>query len=254
MNITINKQITKIIISIGVGCIIIGIGFIAVKYKQSMLLKQADEAMSQQDYGKAEKLQKSKKTFDEGMKCFENKDYINAVLSFQDVIEEDITNYDNAMKKKEESKNLYESNMIELANKSASNSDYDNAVNYLANALRVDSTNNEIIDLRDKYKALANAPALAKAKADADAKALANAKAAKEYDEQQAVKAEVAKQKRKSEGVRIGMTKDEVLGSSWGNPEDINKTTTQYGTHEQWVYGTRSYLYFDDGILTSIQN
>lgn len=56
----------------------------------------------------------------------------------------------------------------------------------------------------------------------------------------------------------IGMTKDEVLSSSFGRPDDINTTITQYGSHEQWVYRLSNYksvyLYFDDGILTSIQN
>lgn len=50
------------------------------------------------------------------------------------------------------------------------------------------------------------------------------------------------------------MTKQDVLDSSWGAPKKINTTTTQYGVHEQWVYGGGNYLYFDDGILTSIQN
>lgn len=62
------------------------------------------------------------------------------------------------------------------------------------------------------------------------------------------------KAKAKSEGVRIGMTQDQVRNSNWGNPKSINTTTTAYGIHEQWVYGGRNYLYFEDGILTSIQN
>lgn len=53
--------------------------------------------------------------------------------------------------------------------------------------------------------------------------------------------------------VKIGMTK-EMARESWGIPEDINKTTTQYGTFEQWVYGGGNYLYFDNGVLTTIQN
>lgn len=54
--------------------------------------------------------------------------------------------------------------------------------------------------------------------------------------------------------VRIGMTKEEVLTEGWGRPNDINKTTNAYGTSEQWVYDNYNYLYFDDGVLTSIQN
>lgn len=58
----------------------------------------------------------------------------------------------------------------------------------------------------------------------------------------------------KKEGVRIGMTQDEVLNSTWGKPNKINKTTSKYGTSEQWVYGGNNYLYFENGILTTIQN
>jgi len=52
--------------------------------------------------------------------------------------------------------------------------------------------------------------------------------------------------------VWIGMTKEMAL-ESWGKPEDINVTITNYGRDEQWVYGSGQYLYFDDGILTTIQ-
>lgn len=54
------------------------------------------------------------------------------------------------------------------------------------------------------------------------------------------------------EKVWIGMTK-EMARESWGLPQDINRTITANGVHEQWVYGD-SYLYFDDGILTTIQD
>ena len=56
-------------------------------------------------------------------------------------------------------------------------------------------------------------------------------------------------------GVRIGMTSDEVLNhSNWGTPDDINLTITVQGTFEQWVYGYSNFLYFTNGILTTIQN
>lgn len=50
----------------------------------------------------------------------------------------------------------------------------------------------------------------------------------------------------------IGMT-DEMALISLGQPENINRTVTRGGTHEQWVYKTY-YFYFDNGILTSYQN
>jgi len=46
------------------------------------------------------------------------------------------------------------------------------------------------------------------------------------------------------------MSQEDVLASSWGKPQSVNKTATRFGVHEQWVYG----LYFDNGKLTKIQN
>lgn len=57
--------------------------------------------------------------------------------------------------------------------------------------------------------------------------------------------------------VAIGMTKVEVV-YAWGSPRDINRTTTGGGTHEQWVFGNpiygANYVYFDNDLVTSIQN
>lgn len=52
---------------------------------------------------------------------------------------------------------------------------------------------------------------------------------------------------------KIGMTKDEVQNSLWGLPQDINKTTTANSVSEQWVYDGNRYIYFDNGIVTAIQ-
>jgi len=60
---------------------------------------------------------------------------------------------------------------------------------------------------------------------------------------------------KKSQGVRLGMSREDALASSWGKPERINTSTGRWGTHEQWVYsGHHNYLYFEDGVLTSISN
>ena len=64
---------------------------------------------------------------------------------------------------------------------------------------------------------------------------------------------EIAKQK-KSEGVRLGMTPADVEASRWGKPQRINNTTNKWGVKQQWVYGNGNYLYFENGVLTSIQN
>lgn len=51
----------------------------------------------------------------------------------------------------------------------------------------------------------------------------------------------------------IGMTKTEVENSTWGKPTKINKTTTSYGVREQWCYSNYKYIYFENGVVTSIQ-
>jgi hypothetical protein len=52
--------------------------------------------------------------------------------------------------------------------------------------------------------------------------------------------------------VAIGMTGDEVR-LAWGNPEKINVTTTSGTEFEQWVYGLDSYVYLENGKVTSKQ-
>jgi ribosomal protein L37E len=59
---------------------------------------------------------------------------------------------------------------------------------------------------------------------------------------------------RKSQGVTIGMTEEEVLASNWGKPKRINTTTRSSGVSAQWVYDGGGYLYFEDGVLRTIQN
>lgn len=56
----------------------------------------------------------------------------------------------------------------------------------------------------------------------------------------------------RNQQVYIGMTPEMCL-MSWGSPDRKNKTTTSYGTREQWIY-KYGYLYLDDGTLSAIQN
>lgn len=63
-----------------------------------------------------------------------------------------------------------------------------------------------------------------------------------------------AKAMKKTQGVTIGMSQQDVLDSSWGKPQRVNRSTNKYGVREQWVYGPGNYLYFENATLTSIQN
>lgn len=88
-------------------------------------------------------------------------------------------------------------------------------------------------------------------KARLKAMEIPNAAAREKAEAQDRVKAAASKRR---EGVRIGMSHDEVIASSWGKPQSISRSTYSFGVHEQWVYGGRNYLYFENGKLVSIQN
>lgn len=58
--------------------------------------------------------------------------------------------------------------------------------------------------------------------------------------------------------VRIGMTQAQCR-EAWGKPYDTNRTVlSDNSVREQWVYGSIDYgmrfLYFEDGVLVTIQN
>lgn len=94
----------------------------------------------------------------------------------------------------------------------------------------------EIAAVKDKANAEQNAKDLAQRKADMIRK----------YGEKYG--ALIAENK-----VAIGMTKTMCV-SAWGQPSDVNSTTTAYGTRDQYVYRDRgSYLYFEGDKLVTIQ-
>lgn len=66
----------------------------------------------------------------------------------------------------------------------------------------------------------------------------------------------IAKTPKKIEA-KIGMTKDQVKKSRWGNPTTLHSTTNSNGIYEKWGYyngqSHRATLYFTNGKLTSIE-
>lgn len=53
--------------------------------------------------------------------------------------------------------------------------------------------------------------------------------------------------------VVLGMSKEMCI-AAWGQPININRTILRGLKTEQWVYGWATYLYFDNGALSVIQN
>ena len=56
----------------------------------------------------------------------------------------------------------------------------------------------------------------------------------------------------KAHRVSVGMSEDQAR-LSWGQPQHINTSVNAANKEEQWVYGNGDYLYFTNGMLTSVQ-
>ena len=52
--------------------------------------------------------------------------------------------------------------------------------------------------------------------------------------------------------IQLGMNKEQVK-LSWKEPKKVNKTIRSGIISEQWIYESQ-YLYFENGILTTMQN
>lgn len=200
----------------------------------------------------------SKANYEKGIENFNRQDYFKAFDKFKLVIPIDQKRYSDANEKIQVCVDKTFTNYLDLAKKSMKGNKYEEAMKYLDMVIKMQPDNEELNKLYSQCKLGAD-----KIKAEAEAKAQAEqaAKDAKEAEAQAKQEAKAlaeAKAKAKTEGVTIGMTEQQVLDSMWGKPDQINKTVTAYSTSEQWVYGMNSskmnFLYFDNGILTSIQN
>lgn len=59
---------------------------------------------------------------------------------------------------------------------------------------------------------------------------------------------------RATQSPSIGMSANDLGASSWGSPASVNRTSTSYGTREQWVYGGNRYVYVENGRVVAIQD
>lgn len=78
---------------------------------------------------------------------------------------------------------------------------------------------------------------------------------ARQHSQQQAQRRKLAEELARRPPPSIGMTAGAARNqTNWGKPQSINRTTTAQGVREQWVYGPKHYLYFENGRLTAIQD
>lgn len=185
-------------------------------------------------------------------KCIQEQKYVEAYNSFGNAISinkdknQDIVEI--ATNKQNEIKEQMLQQVISQAQEKINNKDYSSAQTLLGKYK--DFGNQTIVDM---YNNATNEVNRIEAEKKAQEEAERKAREKKEAEERAKREAE-EKARKKSQGVRIGMTKQEVLDSSWGEPYDINTSIGSWGVHEQWCYEGYNYLYFENGILTSIQN
>lgn len=236
------SKLKKIIMTLTVLTILIVVAVTGVLLHQN---NQSPEAL------KVVKI--SEENFSHGMTNFNLKNYQIAYSFFKSVVKDDRKSHGKAVDKMKQCIELGNKDAIEKAQISASkgkSTDYYTAITFIERALEIDKNNQELINLKEKYN---------KAKADVDAKSQEALRiATEEYVYNSNGMLSPAQEEAKKKGVTIGMTAQQCLDSNWGKPDQVNKTTTAYGTNEQWVYGYNSskmsFLYFENGILTSIQN
>ena len=185
-------------------------------------------------------------------KYIQEQKYIEAYSLFGTVITDnkDINKeiVDLATNKQNEIKEQMLQQVVTQAQEKINNKEYSSAQTLLGKYK--DFGNQTIVDM---YNNATNEVNRIEAEKKAQEEAERKAREKKEAEEKARKEAE-EKARKKREGVTIGMTQQEVRDSMWGEPKSINRTVTAGHVYEQWVYGYPNYLYFTDGILTSIQN
>ena len=213
-----------------------------IKNKNSSNQTIANKYLKANGYSNINKVNK----YIQEQKYIEAYDLLGVVITDNKDINKDIT--DLATNKQNEIKEQMLQQVIIQGQEKINKQEYSSAKTLLGKYK--DFGNQTIVDM---YNKATNEVNRIEAEKKAQEEAERKARAKKEAEERARREAE-EKARKKREGVTIGMTKQDVLDSSWGKPKYINTTTTRYGVREQWVYGGGNYLYFENGILTSIQN
>lgn len=79
--------------------------------------------------------------------------------------------------------------------------------------------------------------------------------AKKAYEDEKAAEQQAKQQAEsalKNSIPKVGMTAAEVRKTKWGYPDKINKDTYANYVKEQWVYDSYGYVYFTNGVVTSV--
>ena len=191
-------------------------------YKEALKIKNNSEMKNKID--NTSNLEKSSDAFNIGMKDLDAKSYVTSFSSFESVIKKDSKNYAIAREKMQQCIKLENNNDIKLAKESASNKDYERAIQYMDCALGIDDTNKQIINLKTQYT---------KNKVDAEAKVIADAQVKAEADAKvqkakEVKEAQIAQEAQEAQKAQDKIKQESVQKASEG--EEQNISTTVYVT------------------------
>ncbi len=106
------------------------------------------------DLDSAKTINASKASYDLGIKQMSNKQYLEAVDSFQKVIKEDTERYADAQQKAGDCKTSFKDDTLQKAKVAASNKEYQSALDLLDQVLKVDPNNQDALKLKSEYSNL----------------------------------------------------------------------------------------------------
>jgi tetratricopeptide (TPR) repeat protein len=174
------KSILKVLTLILVAIVLfVGSIFGTYKYSQQKnfknLVSLASRKLSEGDYDNAIKLytqalnykddknikaqislaqlyKKNQYTYNEGLKLMDSKKYSEAIRKFSTIAQSAGQIYNNAQSKISECKKQFIAQNIQLANDSAKNNKYDDAIKYLDQILKLDADNSEAKNLKNAFQ------------------------------------------------------------------------------------------------------
>lgn len=106
------------------------------------------------DLESAKAISISKASYDQGIEQMNDKQYLEAVDSFQKVTKEDAERYNDAQTKSNECKKSFVDATLQKAKDAASNKDFKTALGLLEQVLKVESSNAEALKLKDTFLTL----------------------------------------------------------------------------------------------------
>ncbi|MEK5430880.1 hypothetical protein MKY88_08390 [Lysinibacillus sp. FSL R7-0073] len=197
--------------------------------------------LSAEDQKRQEKAENIEKSI---IELIEQENYLDTITHYKNSF---IKNVDKKLKPTEKTIELYNIAVEKYIEKAETFNYYD----YNLLSLDMENLNENVLSLINKKfpTNIEEIEAFIKNNEEEARESYANMKAENEAKEKARI-IEEAKNR-----VYIGMTKEQVLATNWGKPNDINRTITTDHISEQWVYSAYDkYLYFEDGILVAIQD